>query len=55
MNGCHSYILGKIFSEYVQSVICIHLYAKTLDRTANKKISFSQIQMILSVHLHPIT
>jgi len=34
LNGCHSYILGKIFSEYVENVICINPYVKIQDRTA---------------------
>ena len=34
LNGCHSFILGKIFSEYVENVICIHPYVKIWDRTA---------------------
>lgn len=34
LNGCHSYILGKIFSEYVENVICINPYVKIWDSTA---------------------
>eukprot|EP01084_Bolivina_argentea_P179309 309848_1 len=34
LNGCHSYILGKIFGEYVENVICIHPFVKILDKTA---------------------
>eukprot|EP01083_Nonionella_stella_P302186 1040850_1 len=34
LNGCHSFILGKIFSEYVENVICIHPFVKIRDSTA---------------------
>ena len=34
LNGCHSYILGKILSEYVENVICVHPYVQIMDKSA---------------------
>eukprot|EP01083_Nonionella_stella_P110132 322071_1 len=33
LNGSNSFILGKIFSEYVENVICIHPFVKIRDST----------------------